>query len=216
MLCRRAYKHACITAIATRAAKETRPRIVPRARSTKTGPGGAASAEIAGVHAGPRRPFSTSRRLEDREGADDLVPAGRRRDDQERCAAPDAPDREPVETHSITHSTGRDEEKAPQQKSLQGLIFTQSGRRDLNPRPPEPHAGALPDCATSRKTRRQDAEMPRRQGKASPPGPTPSRKPYAGQRPRPSFLISTYPLSDSAPRRLPRRSRRRAPSWKRE
>src|SRR5687767_2383374 len=26
----------------------------------------------------------------------------------------------------------------------------QSGRRDLNPRPPEPHSGALPDCATSR------------------------------------------------------------------
>jgi hypothetical protein len=34
---------------------------------------------------------------------------------------------------------GRDEEKAPQRKSLQGLIFKQSGRRDLNPRPPEPH-----------------------------------------------------------------------------
>src|SRR5205823_13305219 len=27
----------------------------------------------------------------------------------------------------------------------------ESGRRDLNPRPPEPHSGALPDCATSRK-----------------------------------------------------------------
>ena len=26
----------------------------------------------------------------------------------------------------------------------------ESGRRDLNPRPPEPHSGALPDCATSR------------------------------------------------------------------
>jgi hypothetical protein len=32
------------------------------------------------------------------------------------------------------------QEKAPQPKSLQGLIFTQSGRRDLNPRPHEPHA----------------------------------------------------------------------------
>src|SRR5439155_4342731 len=40
---------------------------------------------------------------------------------------------------SLTHSTGRDKEKAPQRKSLQSLIFTQSGRRDLNPRPPEPH-----------------------------------------------------------------------------
>ena len=28
--------------------------------------------------------------------------------------------------------------------------LTQSGRRDSNPRPPEPHSGALPDCATSR------------------------------------------------------------------
>ena len=25
-----------------------------------------------------------------------------------------------------------------------------SGRRDLNPGPPEPHSGTLPDCATSR------------------------------------------------------------------
>ncbi len=46
---------------------------------------------------------------------------------------------------------GRNKEKALQQKSLQSLIFTQSGRRDLNPRPPEPHSGALPDCATSRR-----------------------------------------------------------------
>ncbi len=30
--------------------------------------------------------------------------------------------------------------------------FAKSGRRDLNPRPPEPHSGALPDCATSRET----------------------------------------------------------------
>ena len=29
----------------------------------------------------------------------------------------------------------------------------QSGRRDLNPRPPEPHSGALPGCATSRPPR---------------------------------------------------------------
>ena len=29
-----------------------------------------------------------------------------------------------------------------------------SGRRDLNPRPPEPHSGALPGCATSRPTGR--------------------------------------------------------------
>src|SRR5688572_14474598 len=29
----------------------------------------------------------------------------------------------------------------------------ESGRRDLNPRPPEPHSGALPDCATSREAK---------------------------------------------------------------
>ena len=29
-------------------------------------------------------------------------------------------------------------------------VLRGSGRRDLNPRPPEPHSGALPGCATSR------------------------------------------------------------------
>src|SRR6266566_4777230 len=56
----------------------------------------------------------------------------------------------PIVARAITHSTGRNKEKGLQQESLQSLIFTQSGRRDLNPRPPEPHSGALPDCATSR------------------------------------------------------------------
>ena len=39
----------------------------------------------------------------------------------------------------------------------------QSGRRDLNPRPPEPHSGALPDCATSRREspREQKRNLPR-------------------------------------------------------
>ena len=139
------------------------------------------------------------RRLEDRGSADNLVPAGRRRNDQERSVASDAPDREPVETHSITHSTGRNKEKALQQKSPQSLIFTQSGRRDLNPRPPEPHSGALPDCATSRKTRRQGAEMPRRPGKASPPDPAPSPKCVSGQDLAPRF---SHPLGVLAPRPL--------------
>ncbi len=31
------------------------------------------------------------------------------------------------------------------------ITFFWSGRGDLNPGPPEPHSGALPDCATSRK-----------------------------------------------------------------
>jgi hypothetical protein len=30
--------------------------------------------------------------------------------------------------------------------------FSESGRPDLNRRPPEPHSGALPGCATSRDT----------------------------------------------------------------
>src|SRR5437016_4829746 len=54
---------------------------------------------------------------------------------------------------------GAAEEKAPQGVSLQGSLFTQSGRRDLNPRPPEPHSGALPGCATSRKSRRQALDV---------------------------------------------------------
>jgi hypothetical protein len=73
------------------------------------------------------------RRLEDRRSAGDVVPAGRRRDDQECGVASDASDNDGLrETHSITHSTGRNKEKALQPKSLQSLIFTQSGRRDLN------------------------------------------------------------------------------------
>jgi hypothetical protein len=34
---------------------------------------------------------------------------------------------------------------------MQGLRLSKSGRPDLNRRPPEPHSGALPGCATSRK-----------------------------------------------------------------
>src|SRR5207244_12511300 len=44
------------------------------------------------------------RRLEDRGSADDLVPAGGRRNDQECRAASDAQDREPVENPIITQS----------------------------------------------------------------------------------------------------------------
>ncbi len=35
-------------------------------------------------------------------------------------------------------------------KRRYGTHLPKSGRRDLNPRPPEPHSGALPGCATSR------------------------------------------------------------------
>src|SRR5207249_10640404 len=41
--------------------------------------------------------------------------------------------------------TGRDEEKAPHSNSVSGLLFNHTGPRALNPRPPEPHPGALPD-----------------------------------------------------------------------
>src|SRR5207244_7564728 len=94
-----------------------------------------------------------SRGLEERGDAVAFVPAARRRDGTAGGVAPDAADCEPLKREGLTTkltTRGAGEEKAPQRKSLQGLIFTQSGRRDLNPRPPEPHSGALPDCATSR------------------------------------------------------------------
>src|SRR6266704_1250802 len=40
-----------------------------------------------------------------------------------------------------------------------GPPLRESGRRDLNPRPPEPHSGALPGCATSRTSGGREAEL---------------------------------------------------------
>jgi hypothetical protein len=40
----------------------------------------------------------------------------------------------------------------PLVSSYMKTVSYKSGRRDLNPRPPEPHSGALPGCATSRLT----------------------------------------------------------------
>ena len=37
-------------------------------------------------------------------------------------------------------------------ESFRPLGFNWSGRQDLNLRPPAPHAGALPSCATPRQT----------------------------------------------------------------
>src|SRR6266699_4493149 len=94
-----------------------------------------------------------SRGLEERGDAVAFVPAARRRDGAAGGVAPDPADCEPLNRQRLTTkltTRGATEEKAPQRKSLQSLIFTQSGRRDLNPRPPEPHSGALPGCATSR------------------------------------------------------------------
>ncbi|SMH65630.1 protein of unknown function [Acidithiobacillus ferrivorans] len=44
-----------------------------------------------------------------------------------------------------------DVEKRRQQIPANHLIYW-SGREDLNLRPPEPHSGALPGCATPRET----------------------------------------------------------------
>src|SRR5205807_7718984 len=51
---------------------------------------------------------------------------------------------------SLTHSTGRDKEKALQQKSLQSLIFTQSGRRDLNGNAASGASGGAKHAVTTR------------------------------------------------------------------
>src|SRR5207249_11699880 len=56
--------------------------------------------------------------------------------------------------------------------------------------------GALPDCATSRNTRRQGAEIPRRPGKTSRPDPTPSPDDRVRAGLHPSSLISTRRLGD--------------------
>ena len=42
-------------------------------------------------------------------------------------------------------------QKAQHRNTMPSLELLESGRRDLNPRPPEPHSGALPGCATSRR-----------------------------------------------------------------
>src|SRR5438128_3621191 len=60
--------------------------------------------------------------------------------------APDAAGREPLaagETHTETHTAGTRGENAPQRNPLRGLVFSQSGRVDLNHRPPGPEPGAL-------------------------------------------------------------------------
>ena len=51
--------------------------------------------------------------------------------------------------HEIARKLPRD--RTRKERAIWLALF-KSGRRDLNPRPPEPHSGALPDCATSRQT----------------------------------------------------------------
>ena len=48
------------------------------------------------------------------------------------------------------NSTAARQAKSTAAQRACGASLYESGRRDLNPRPPEPHSGALPDCATSR------------------------------------------------------------------
>ena len=72
----------------------------------------------------------------ERRDAASFVSAARCRDGKASSVASDAADCELlIRTHNKTHNTGAVEEKTPQRKSLQGLIFTQSGRRDLNALP---------------------------------------------------------------------------------
>ena len=67
------------------------------------------------------------------------------------------------------------------------MAFAQSGRRDLNPRPPEPHSGALPGCATSRSPQSRREQYP---NVTAPPHPfnlelTPPIKPSHTTKPNP-------------------------------
>ena len=51
----------------------------------------------------------------------------------------------------LSGAAAREKQKARKRITAYGPYrLSVSGRRDLNPRPPEPHSGALPGCATSR------------------------------------------------------------------
>src|SRR5213593_1364662 len=70
----------------------------------------------------------------------------------------------------------------------------ESGRRDLNPRPPEPHSGALPDCATSRNSSKPGKQVPRRHVASST-----SRKRRYVRMPRVPQPYTTPSLQDNIP-----------------
>ena len=54
-------------------------------------------------------------------------------------------------TTIVTTPSGKAKKGEPRsRKPVTGLEVTESGRRDSNPGPPAPKAGALPDCATPR------------------------------------------------------------------
>jgi integrase len=55
--------------------------------------------------------------------------------------------------------------------------LSRSGREDLNLRPPEPHSGALPDCATARESHYRTSAVPASIGRnlCNQGGPTPTR-----------------------------------------
>ena len=76
----------------------------------------------------------------------------------------------------------------------------QSGRRDLNPRPPEPHSGALPDCATSRREspREQKRNLPRPHPTINDANHTPCEESGQSQ----PLRVPTLQLRASVPARL--------------
>src|SRR6185503_18179076 len=79
---------------------------------------------------------------------------------------------------SIHLSYGRGTTWTPRRRDAE------SGRRDSNPRPPGPKPGALPDCATPRKTRRAKEKLLGRPSQQNlnerPEGPAPMGDPMLG------------------------------------
>jgi hypothetical protein len=92
--------------------------------------------------------------------------------------------------HYTNHTTlaRRANESLTRQVTVRLRVMLKSGRRDLNPRPPEPHSGALPDCATSR-------EPDRARNLTSAPAPVQPKK-------RAVLGISTISTCEKRPCRL--------------
>src|ERR1041385_916669 len=96
-------------------------------------------------------------------------------------------------------SIRRKQRAAPPSQRRPDRSISPSGRRDLNPRPPEPHSGALPDCATSRDARPSQISAGSR-GTRDPPDASP-RPARASGRLRQSQSSSTARPSTPSPLR---------------